>query len=112
MSAMGGSRTLRRRICRSYTSRAARTRANFDAGFSRALVQTCAGPILGERASELGSAAAGWRTAPDDVANDLELLAQRFEASLTCASNRTLRGGGGSCGAAQRAGPRQSGGAM
>jgi CDGSH-type Zn-finger protein/uncharacterized Fe-S cluster protein YjdI len=55
---------------------------NFELpGSAGALVQTCAARLLGERASELGSAAHRMsRALPlTDVANDLELLAQRFE---------------------------------
>ena len=65
------------------TSRAGSTAApNFELpGSAGALVQTCAARLLGERASELGSAARRLaHVAPlTDVANDLELLAQRFE---------------------------------
>lgn len=55
---------------------------NFELpGSAGALVQTCAARLLGERASELGSAARRMsRVVPlTDVASDLELLAQRFE---------------------------------
>ena len=55
---------------------------NFELpGSAGALVQTCAARILGERSSELGTAAR--RLAHDvplvEVASDLELLARRFE---------------------------------
>jgi CDGSH-type Zn-finger protein/uncharacterized Fe-S cluster protein YjdI len=55
---------------------------NFELpGSAGALVQTCAARILGERSSELGAAARRLTQAVPlaDVANDLELLAQRFE---------------------------------
>jgi len=55
---------------------------NFELpGSAGGLVQSCAARILGERASELGAAARRLaRVVPlTDVANDLELLAQRFE---------------------------------
>ncbi len=56
---------------------------NFELpGSAGALVQTCAARILGERSSELGAAARRLAHVVPlaEAANDLELLAQRFEA--------------------------------
>jgi CDGSH-type Zn-finger protein/uncharacterized Fe-S cluster protein YjdI len=56
---------------------------NFELpGSTGALVQSCAARILGERASELGAAARRLadRVPLTEVADDLERLAQRFEA--------------------------------
>ena len=82
MSAMGRVAEIATRLPIDATRAGSTAAPNFELpGSAGALVQTCAARLLGERASELGSAARRMsHVVPlTDVANDLELLAQRFE---------------------------------
>jgi CDGSH-type Zn-finger protein/uncharacterized Fe-S cluster protein YjdI len=82
MSAMGRVAGIATRLPIDATRAGPTAAPNFELpGSAGALVQTCAARLLGERASELGSAARRMSNVVPltDVASDLELLAQRFE---------------------------------